>query len=374
VIDAAYRVAFLDWLACAAGGWNEPAARAARDALPRAVAIWLGTAGHVLDYDDTYGPGLCHCSAAAAPAALAVGADADASVGEVLAAYTAGFEATAAVARASHPALYERGWHPTSVCGVIGAAVAASALLGLGDPAPAVSLALVQAAGLLGAFGTDGKALQVGMAAAAGVRAARLASAGASAPADLASGGFAEAYGATWADPDPNAPAIRENWIKAYPCCLQTHAAIEAAVAAREEGVSMEGGRVVVHPISMQAAPYGIPSEALQAKFSIAYTTAFTLLDGPPDVADFRGLDDKACRLAEEVHVETDPSLGQSEARLEAGGQTFTVAAALGSPQRPMNEEQLGAKVRSLAGDRFDGLLEDDVRAREVLARLTAIS
>ncbi len=129
----AHRVAFLDWLACAAGGRDARAARAARaagDGLLENIAA-LGAAGHVLDFDDTYLPGIAHLSAATAPAALALGAARGATVGAVLDAYAAGFEQTAALARASHPALYERGWHPTAVCGAVGAATAAARLLGL---------------------------------------------------------------------------------------------------------------------------------------------------------------------------------------------------------------------------------------------------
>ena len=63
-----YRVALLDWLACAAGGWDEPAPRAARAGADEVAA--LGTAGHVLDYDDTWLPGIAHLSAPTAPAAL----------------------------------------------------------------------------------------------------------------------------------------------------------------------------------------------------------------------------------------------------------------------------------------------------------------
>src|SRR5207249_10444587 len=49
-VDAAYRTAFLDWLACAFAGRRERAARAARaagDGTAERVA-WMGTAGHVL--------------------------------------------------------------------------------------------------------------------------------------------------------------------------------------------------------------------------------------------------------------------------------------------------------------------------------------
>ena len=77
------------------------------------------------------------------------------------------------VAAANHPALRRRGWHPTAVCGVVGAAVAAGRLLNLRDERLefAVRLALLRAGGLHAAFGSDGKALQVGLAAAAGASA-----------------------------------------------------------------------------------------------------------------------------------------------------------------------------------------------------------
>ena len=125
VADPRYRIALLDWLACAAGGAEERAARAA-GALDDPVAA-AATAGHVLDFDDTYLPGIAHLSAPTAPVALALAA----TVGDALDAYAAGFEAMGALARASHPALYDRGLHPTAVCGGVGAAVAAGRLLGL---------------------------------------------------------------------------------------------------------------------------------------------------------------------------------------------------------------------------------------------------
>src|SRR5215203_2122626 len=173
---AEYRGALLDWMACAVRGRSEPAARAAAaagDGLLGRVAA-LGAAGHVLDFDDTFLPGLAHLSAPVAPAAVAVGAETGATVADVLAAYARGFEAMGALAAAGHPALYDRGWHPTAVCGGVGAAVAAAALLGA--PADvAAALAALRAGGLRAAFGSDGKSLQVGLAAASGVAAARLA-------------------------------------------------------------------------------------------------------------------------------------------------------------------------------------------------------
>jgi len=248
-VDPRYRVAFLDWLSCCSAGASERAARCAQAVADgvsdrvRAAAI----AGHVLDFDDTYVPGLAHLSAPTAPVALILGAELGATIGDVLRAYAEGFEAMGALARSSHPALYQRGWHPTAVCGAVGAAVTAAVLLRHARDeimGTAARLALAQAGGLRRSFGSDAKSIQVGTAAAAGLIAARLASLGATATADLPTGpgGFDEAFGATWAEPSAslNQPdgrrAVAENWIKAYPCCLQTHAPIEAAAAGSRPG------------------------------------------------------------------------------------------------------------------------------------------
>ena len=357
-----HRAALLDWLACAAAGREERPTRAARSAgmatLERVAAA--GTAGHVLDFDDTYEPGLAHLSAAVAPAAVVMAAARRASVGVALDAFAAGFEAMAALARASHPALYERGLHPTAVCGPVGAAVAASRILGLPSAAErsAVALALLRGAGLQAAFGSDGKALQVGLSAAAGVAAANLAAGGASVPLERAAAGFERALGGRFAEPEGE-PAVVQNWIKAYPCCLQTHSAIEAADGAP----AAEGLALSVHPRSRQAAPYDVPDDGLQAKFSLPYAAAYALLHGPPGVESFRSVDPEAASLAARIGVRTDESLAQSEAVLYGGDEELArVEAALGSPARPMSEAQLAAKVRGLAGDRLDGALDDPSR------------
>ena len=354
-----YRLALLDWLACAARGRSERAAVAATRAgdglLDRVAAA--AAAGHVLDYDDTWTPGLAHLSAPTAPAALVVAADAGSTVGAALRAYAAGFEAMAAVARASHPALYEAGRHPTAVCGAVGAAVAAAGVLGFGDEATeaAAALALLGAGGLLAAFGSDGKALQVGMAAATGVHAALLAAGGARPHRDGVTR-YAHALGATWAAAGSE-PAVRDNWIKAYPCCLQTHTAIEAALSARP----LDGAvTVAVHPLARAAAPVDAPQDGLQAKFSLRYLVAFALEHGAPGVEDFAAV---APVDTGGVTVAVDAGLGEQEAVLRDGDQEVArVAAALGSPQRPMTADQLAAKVRDLAGDRLDGVLDDPGR------------
>ena len=361
-----YDVALLDWLACAARGAREPAARAARELGDRVA--FAATAGHVLDFDDTYLPGIAHLSAPTAPAALVLAAELDLTAGQALDAYAEGFEAMGALARAGYPALYDRGWHPTAVCGGVGAAVASAHLL----PGPrnaAVALALFRAGGLRAAFGSDGKSLQVGLAAASGVAAARLAVAGAHAPLEAAARGWEEATGGVYAEPEPGRRAIDENWVKAWPCCLQTHGAIEAADSVRERAPAEL--TVTVHPVSLQAAAVGPePADGLQAKFSIPYLTAYTLIHGPPQVDDFERVDGAALERARGISVRTDAALLESEFVLHDGDEEIArVRAALGSPSKPMDAAALRAKVESLAGPRLACALDDRGRpAADLLA------
>ena len=345
-----YAVALRDWLACAAAGREEPSARAAAslgDGLLARVAA-LGAAGHALDFDDTYSPGLAHLSAPTAPAALAVAAEVGGSVGGALDAYAAGFEAMGALARASHPALYDRGFHPTAVCGSLGAAVAAARLFGLGAEAAesAKALALPRGGGLQAGFGSDAKPLQVGLSAAAGVAAALLARAGARAPLARVAAGWERATGGSWAEPD-GGRAIELNWIKPWPCCLQTHSAIECALSLRE-GPPSGPLTVVVHPLSRRAAAIDEPRDGLEAKFSIPWLVAYALTEGEPTVETFRA-EPPPAGIA--VTVRTDDSLLESEARIETGGEVVAaVEAAIGSPAQPMDDARLSAKVSALGG------------------------
>ncbi len=367
--DSAYRLAFTDWMACACAGSGERAAqavRAAGDDLLTDVAF-AATAGHVLDFDDTFSDGVAHVSAACAPAALVLAAHLGVSLGAALGAYAEGYEAMAAVAAASHPALYDAGWHPTAVCGPIGAAVAAARLLDLpdGQRDSAIAVSLLRAGGTRGAFGSDGKAIQVGLAAAAGVQAALLARAGATVDPRAVHGplGFEGVLGARWPGDGADAGrAIAHNWIKLYPSCLGTHAPIDAALEARERGDRLDGQRVevVVHPRARQAAHLDAVSDGLSAKFSIPYCVAHTLVHGPPGVRDFAGVDAAVSERSRLVSVTVDDSLQEFGAVLVvAGVERWRVPGPRGAPERPLAAAELAAKITDLAGGRLDGVLAD---------------
>ena len=242
------------------------------------------------------------------------------------------------------------------------------------DRAPsrdALALALLRAGGARGAFGSDGKAIQVGLAAAAGVQAALLAQAGATVDLRAIHGpvGFEMVVGASvprravaGARDSGAPPAIERNWIKLHPSCLGTHSPIDAAMQASEEGGRLDGGplEVVVHPLARQAAHLDAVSDGLSAKFSIPYCVAHTFMFGAPRVRDFAAVDPDVSARAELVSVEVDESLPEFGAVLaESGGELARVEAPKGSPERPIDASELAQKVSDLAGGRLDGLLDD---------------
>ena len=348
---------------------------------------FAATAGHVLDFDDTLPDGVAHVSATVAPAALVVAGYLGLSLQTALDAYAEGYEATAAVASASHPSLYDGGWHPSAVCGPIGAAVATTRLLGLSaeQREVAVVVALLRAGGSRGAFGSDGKAIQVGLAAAAGVQGALLARGGASVDLRALHGpvGSIAVLGASWPSGEDGkpasiealahprrAPAIERNWIKLHPSCLGTHSPIDAAEQLRGR---VKGGpvKVVVNPVARQAAHLDAVSDGLSAKFSIPYCVAHTLTHGAPRTADFVQLDRGVVEGAAAVSVSLDDSLPRWGTVLEhVDADAVRLDGPRGAPGRPLTEVELAGKVSDLAGDRLDGVLADPgMPAAEVLRR-----
>jgi hypothetical protein len=70
-------------------------------------------------------------------------------------------------------------------------------------------------------------------------------------------------------------------------------------------------------------------------------------------------VDADARAIAGGYQVLTDGGVEESAAMLEIEGRVWKVPVALGSPQKPLDEVQLQAKVRSLAGTSLNGVLDD---------------
>src|SRR6516165_1882199 len=161
-----------DTVAVALAASGHPVTRLAAG-LPQG-ARWAVVA-HVLDFDDLHMESTTHISALCVPAALATGGGGRA--------YLAAAGVMARLGTALGWPHYSAGWHATCTAGAPAAAAGAAIAMGLGTRqiATAIALAVPAAGGVQRAFGTDAKSLQVGFAVQAGIRAATLAAAGASA-------------------------------------------------------------------------------------------------------------------------------------------------------------------------------------------------
>ncbi len=280
------------------------------------AALWAGTAGHAMDWDDTQlaeGPGrpyglLMHPTVPPLAAALAVGDLVAAEEGRpvdgqrFLTAFNAGFEVACKIAEAINPDHYMRGFHTSGTIGTFATATTAAKLLGLdaGDIARALGVAASMAAGIRAGFGTMTKPLHVGRAAENGVTAAL-----------LVRGGFTaneEALDGKWgylavAGPGGEPSLVRERFgrpftmvspgvsIKPYPSGVLTHPSMDALLfLLRDEGVKAEdiarvtlrAGRNVLGPIR-----YRIAKTELEGKFSFAFLLAAIILRGRCGKAEF---------------------------------------------------------------------------------------
>src|SRR5262249_14673995 len=143
-----------------------------------------------------------------------------------------------------NPPHYEKGFHATGTLGTMGAAAAASRLLGLdaGQTRAALSLAASQASGLKENFGTMTKPFHAGHAARSGVLAALLARDGFTASEQAIEGpqGYFAVLGAGKREAR-QLESLGAPWkiltsgvaVKPYPSCACTHSIIDGALELR---------------------------------------------------------------------------------------------------------------------------------------------
>jgi 2-methylcitrate dehydratase PrpD len=291
------------------------------------------------------------------PATLAAGGDARA--------YLAGAGAMSRLGAALGWSHYEAGWHATCTAGAPACAVATGVAMGLDAErlAAAMALAVPAAGGVQRAFGTAAKSLQVGFAADAGVRAARLAAAGASAD-PRALDQWLALVGGDGARLDLTGPAVPGGLaIKLFPCCYALQRPISAMLELGEVAPHRVARIVVRTPgATLQPLIHSRPTTGLEGKFSLEYALAATLVDGHPGFDSFT--DDAVARpavrdLADRVDVIATPGgddllSGTTAIELELDdGSRLNAELDLppGAPARPPSDADLQAKIAECAGD-----------------------
>jgi 2-methylcitrate dehydratase PrpD len=347
------------------------------------AALASGIAAHVDDFDDTHLETVIHPGAATMAAVLPLGV-ANRTDGEtVLRAFAVGCEAQLRVGNAISPAHYDAGWHITGTCGVLGAAVAAAIVLGLDEAGmrTAFGIAATETLGHREAFGSMTKPFHPGQAAANGLLAALLAQRGFPGPEQILErpGGYFAAF-TPQAHPGRLLAGLGEEWelekntFKPYPCGIVSHPLIDAAIAL-SPGLRGENDVTEVvarcHPLVVELMGRRQPADGLQARFSAAHTIAAGLLDGEltlRQLSDARVRAQDVRRLRGLIRFAPRPDLARDEASVEirfADGATETehVAHARGSLARPLSDDELAAKARSLIEPVLPGRTDDIITA-----------
>lgn len=285
------------------------------DCRPEAAALLNGALAQALEMDDKHGSSLARPGSTVTPAVLAVAQANRQPLRDALTAIAAGYEVMIRLGFVAGERFLERGYHTSSLLGAFGT-VAALGCLQRCQPEQ-----IVNALGIAGTFaagiqeatrtGSTSKIVHGGWGAHSGIMALDLACAGITGPASVFEGKFgffrcfltpitgdldfdraAEGLGRHWHLPDTA--------FKPYPCCQLLHAFIEAGkrmlARFRRDGVSLDS----IGRISCQLAEPGLtlvteptlnklaPRHPHEARFSLPYVVATTLVHGDVDVESFR--------------------------------------------------------------------------------------
>jgi 2-methylcitrate dehydratase PrpD len=356
--------------------WGTPA----RGPLPLAVMA-NSVAVHTREIDDfslAY-----HAGSVVVPAAVGVAASVGASGAELLAAVTAGYEASFRIAQGGAAEglpgflpFKKKGWHSTSLFGPFGAAVAAARLLGLDAAGMASAIGIAgSCVGGTWAFNEEGntiKRVHPGLASKSGVVAAFLAREGITGPSRILEAEWGGFYGTHLQGeryfPDHVTGGLGSDWqilhagFKPYSSCRRIHSPLDSLfLVMRTHGVKPDAVRRITvwgnHIHQRQLAKYPVTT-VLEAQFSLPYTLASALLTGSAGLDQYTEV---ALRrpevppLAERVEVRLDPSIAETgEPRLEfelADGRILseTVHVPKGHPENPLSADEVETKLRTNA-------------------------
>jgi len=342
---------------------------------PQLAALANGVAAHAMDYDFSYIMG--QPMVPIIPALLPLAETTGATPSEVIAAYIVGFEVASRMARANPTQSRERGWHAVGTIGTTGAAVACARLMKL--PAAAipdvVGISASLAGGFSSNFGTMTKPLHAGQAARNGLMAALLGRQGFTAnPAALeGTNGYFKAFAgglevsfAPFHDLGNKLDIVERGFKpKLYPCGGLGHTAIDATLELRPQLLpriaDITGVTASITRYAAQRIGSKYPASVENAKFSMPYVAAYTLVHGAPFLAAFTEdsiHDEKVRAAARLVSVAIDPEFAdiyeESPSRIIV---TFRDGSkvdklryyASGTKQFPLTHEQIETKFMDCA-------------------------
>jgi 2-methylcitrate dehydratase PrpD len=205
------------------------------------AALINGINSHVAELDDGERFGMFHPGAPIFSALLPASQKFHIDSKDFYNGVIVGYESAIRLARALQPALKDKGFHGTGICGTIGAAIAVGVALNFNRKQlkDTLSAAATSASGLLKVLKgrSEMKPYNVGIAAQNGLNSALLVKAGFEGPEDVLDGemGFLNAFTGKFDEnqlklEDNYSPAILGIYMKPYAACRHSHPAIDAAI------------------------------------------------------------------------------------------------------------------------------------------------
>ncbi len=362
-----------------------------------AAALCNGTAAHGFELDDLLTDALAHPGAVIVPAVLAVAEEEGADGADLLKAIVAGYEVVGRLGRALGPQASGRGWHLTGVAGPAAAAAAVGTLLGFdaGRLAHAVGIACASGGGNKSFSVTGGmiKRLHAGLAARAGVMAARLAGDGFTGPSGALDGqfGLLDVIADSGKRPSELSARLGETFevlhtsVKIYPCCAVLQSTLQAIVSLRrEQGLRSDNFEMLRVGSSARAVTQNnerAPADIMSAQYSLPFCAALALRGDPEDPR----LYSKLALADPEIHALMEKITMYVDARMEAAypkAMGAHVSAAMhgkgvieaeildahGSSRAPCSTAELEAKFKRLAT-----LAIGEVAAARILVAIDAL-
>ncbi|MBI4284743.1 MAG: MmgE/PrpD family protein [Chloroflexi bacterium] len=363
------------------------------------AALANGTAAHSLELDDLHNASSVHPGVVVFPAAFAVSELCEASGKQFIEAVVLGYEIMTRLGMAQNPANpYARGFYPTSICGVFGAALAAAKILNIdaGKMRSALGIAGSQASGIMEflADGTLTHRLHSGWAAQSGVIAALLAKKGFTGPSTVIEGkcGFLRCY-SDGPDLSRVLSGLGEQYevmkvsTKSYSCCRYEHGPIDGILQIMKQhnlkaaeiekvtiGVLKAGWDIIAEPVELKRNPRTV----IDAIGSMPFGAAVAILYGDASVEEHREENlssSKVKELMRRVYCVQDTALEKSfpecwPATVEIGtkdGKIFFVKVEnpKGDYKNPLSWDELVTKYHTLSSPIYP-----DIRRKEILARL----
>lgn len=350
------------------GGWWKTARHLAASA--------NSFSAHSLEYDDWLREGYVHAGSVVVPTVIAL-SERFADWRTVVEAVVVGYEVAARIGYAAGREHYVL-WHATGTAGAMGAAAAASRVLGLTPRAAAnaISIAGYFATGVWGFVeaGSSIKPMSPAHASLMGCVAAKLAEKGTTTSTRVLEGdrGFCRAMAPKcrleYVLSPPWDYAILRNGYKLYPCCRHTHSAIDAAIRLVNEdgvrGTDVEELEIRTFSEAASIAHIRLPRSLEEARFSLTFVTSVALVYGRVGLREMEeGLrDGRVLRLAREAKVTVDrdldaefPRKQPALVRVKVSGSWFErlVETPLGDPDNPVSLSSLIAKAGSLSASAF---------------------